>query len=767
MKNISFYNLMSQWIIEVPIFQRDYAQGRDNSKAEDVRKTIVSAMIDAVTKNNSELFFDFVYGRHDNGIFIPFDGQQRLTTLYLFHCYILKKCKDEKCCSHAESCPCTQLLGRFSYETRQSSREFCEKLVEKNCIPTKGVLSDYIKQQPWFYSDWEKDPTIDGMLRLLDEIHNQIKERANINYKSIAERLTSGCCCPIKFHLVDMGKYKLPDATYVKMNARGKTLTAFENFKASLEEYLEKSKEDEIEDDQSKRTTLLDDWKDKIDGTWLDFFWNKANEGKNDNEKTVPDSLMMSFTNRYLMNVWRNYYAKLEPKDKDAEDFNESIIDNLLFYPTDDTFISFTEVYEPIFARCGIEVCLKLLINFWTELVDNKHLEITDNCCSVWERGKSEGWNLFNGNINKNNRETYPSRVVYYAIILYFTERVGYNEDSFKQWMRVVWNIIENQTPDSPETYDSALKLINELSEYSHDIYNHLQERTIADTDFASEQMKEEKEKAELILNENIGNQWLSLIIKAESQQFFRGRITSLLEAGDKNYENVVEILELCVNNITKSNKDCLKKILTYIDSNHSPLCCKIDNELHIGWKQNIIYGKAKSAVIEFFRNRFNEQEDNSSWSDWKKRLIEHYDELNPHEGNRTIRKYNGWWSDYIFLYEYGDVRYARLLSGNRPELIAYLHNKGVIEINNIFEGSNDCGNLWVEIKNDWLKENQITIESRLIRLLFGHKDELVVRLLENKEWRAISEKDFIKTTENDKSIECQIYNILKSYKEA
>ena len=88
----SFYQLISKYQIEIPIIQRDYAQGRNNSKAADVRKTLVDNMIKAV-KEDKSLFFDFVYGRVDNNKFIPFDGQQRLTTIFLFHKYIFEKCQ--------------------------------------------------------------------------------------------------------------------------------------------------------------------------------------------------------------------------------------------------------------------------------------------------------------------------------------------------------------------------------------------------------------------------------------------------------------------------------------------------------------------------------------------------------------------------------------------------------------------------------------------------------------------------------------------------
>lgn len=238
----SFYKLISEYKIEIPVIQRDYAQGRAESKATDVRKSIVEKILDSVTKGKEKLFFDFVYGRIEGDTFIPFDGQQRLTTLFLFHRYIFEKCKCNSDCMYRENCQCLSLLSRFTYTTRQSSREFCEQMIINNiCDCPNRSISEYIKDQAWFYSSWEKDPTIAGMLTMLDEIDSQCKTIQNINFKDVAQKLTSGCVCPITFHFVDMGEHKMSDSTYIKMNARGKSLTSFENFKASLEEYLTKN----------------------------------------------------------------------------------------------------------------------------------------------------------------------------------------------------------------------------------------------------------------------------------------------------------------------------------------------------------------------------------------------------------------------------------------------------------------------------------------------------------------------------------------------
>lgn len=78
--------------IEIPIIQRDYAQGR--KKEGKVRGRFVEFLIQAfVTQAPVEL--DFVYGnvRKEDGksAFIPIDGQQRLTTLWLLHWFLAVK----------------------------------------------------------------------------------------------------------------------------------------------------------------------------------------------------------------------------------------------------------------------------------------------------------------------------------------------------------------------------------------------------------------------------------------------------------------------------------------------------------------------------------------------------------------------------------------------------------------------------------------------------------------------------------------------------
>src|SRR5690554_2269742 len=91
-ERISFFNLFNQkkYRVLIPIIQRDYAQGRKSRK--EVRNSFLNALYDYLDDNRPNRDLDFVYGSLTNcdqsTDFIPLDGQQRLTTLFLLHWYL-------------------------------------------------------------------------------------------------------------------------------------------------------------------------------------------------------------------------------------------------------------------------------------------------------------------------------------------------------------------------------------------------------------------------------------------------------------------------------------------------------------------------------------------------------------------------------------------------------------------------------------------------------------------------------------------------------
>ena len=158
----TLYNILRKQRIEIPIIQRDYAQGREDKVY--LRERLLGKMIKALQSksDNEALSLDFVYGTNEHGATWPLDGQQRLTTLWLLHWYLAVRTNN--------LATAKEWLSNFTYETRTTSRDFCKSLCELDAeaFNQSGMkLVDFIKNQTWFYSKYKLDPTIQGMLRTL------------------------------------------------------------------------------------------------------------------------------------------------------------------------------------------------------------------------------------------------------------------------------------------------------------------------------------------------------------------------------------------------------------------------------------------------------------------------------------------------------------------------------------------------------------------------------------------------------------------------
>lgn len=126
----SFWKFLKGQKIEIPIIQRDYAQGRTGK--EYLRNSFLNNLKQALDGNLPEgenvLKLDFVYGSVEDEKLQPLDGQQRLTTLWLMHWYIALQALKGRDDNQLKEV--FDVLKRFTYETRISSREFCEQLCQ-------------------------------------------------------------------------------------------------------------------------------------------------------------------------------------------------------------------------------------------------------------------------------------------------------------------------------------------------------------------------------------------------------------------------------------------------------------------------------------------------------------------------------------------------------------------------------------------------------------------------------------------------------------
>jgi len=160
-KRISFYQLFTDYnfTVEVPTIQRDYAQGRESKK--EVRDLFLKALYDYLEENIPNRDLDFVYGSteevDEKKKFIPLDGQQRLTTLFLLHWYLANLSGNIE---DFRKVVLDDEKSRFTYLTRPSSGEFTDALLnnevdlKKLLLPDnkkENSLSKTIKDKGWFY----------------------------------------------------------------------------------------------------------------------------------------------------------------------------------------------------------------------------------------------------------------------------------------------------------------------------------------------------------------------------------------------------------------------------------------------------------------------------------------------------------------------------------------------------------------------------------------------------------------------------------------
>jgi hypothetical protein len=492
--------------IQIPIIQRDYAQGRDEQKT--VRNRFLKALFGAL-KDRKNLDLDFVYGAikmlDSKDIFILLDGQQRLTTLFLLHWYIGNRELTEK---PEKLTRLKTVLGKFTYATRNTSSRFCERLI-KTTVTFSKPPSHEIRDSSWFYDVFDLDPTVKSMLNMIDAIHAKYGAEKLELFDSLEK---------LKFYVLPLNGFELTDELYVKMNARGKPLTGFENFKADLFKWL-KTPENETYKFSSKVQYQGRNLKYhfvlelKFDIDWTGLFWKYSKTFEKQDEKLV-DTYFFHFINRYLLNryileVGINF-SDLEANDIFKSLYNIEKTDKKLTY---NSFENYEKVFllNPEKITTGLEKVLDGLI----ENLD----QINELSRPNWE---AQDWKLFNTSISQRQR------IVLLAISSYL-EKNTFDEEKFKDWMRIVWNIIIDPNLRSVPAMANAMSFISKLSDKCDEILSH-----IANVDFMlfenentfRDQLEEEHIKSQLIL-EDI--RWKEEIIKAESHDLFQGKIKFLL----------------------------------------------------------------------------------------------------------------------------------------------------------------------------------------------------------------------------------------------
>jgi hypothetical protein len=267
----TFLELISEYKrgIVIPIVQRDYAQGRANSEeAEKVRDGILSTLQNAIHSKKTACL-DYIYGSvpEGNEKFLPIDGQQRLTTLLLLHIYLAVK--EGRFDELQDS-----ISDKFTYEVRDSAEEFVRNLC-KYAFPKSDSKKpkELIENECWFHLTYNDDPSVAAMLNMLDAIHDKFHDISGF------DTLKNGA---VKFWVLELENFGLTDDLFIKMNSRGMNLSPYDNFKSEFEQHLDKL--------FCQKNYSLINWKNKIDNEWLDYFWKRFGDGRDENDSVSATS---------------------------------------------------------------------------------------------------------------------------------------------------------------------------------------------------------------------------------------------------------------------------------------------------------------------------------------------------------------------------------------------------------------------------------------------------------------------------------------------
>lgn len=412
--------------IIIPKVQRDYAYGRQEEKVQDVLDGMLTSIIEAV-RDDSNNILDFVYGgtyvhKSDKKAgLIPLDGQQRLTTLFLLHFYAsLLGDEDENPIEQKD----VEILTKFRYETRQSATEFCTNLI-RNIRP--NLIKDYksknksikalIVDDALYLSTYDSDPTIMSMLNVLDKIEKKCAELGVLSlnpclWKRLMERRN------IEFYKLSLDNFGLTDDLFIKMNARGKKLTAFEIFKSDMIAAIKKVDEN-----------LKDEFSKDMDTKWIDIVWDYTDKAIND--KRQPLDITNDADTKYSMlfhNIFRVefYRRNLGVSGLEEQDINSILKDKEGVTSVIDMF----DVLYSIHKNEGFKALWYKYFYFSEDVVGN------DNLIRLfWKQKHSSVFELA-----MLGELSVPEVVYMYSMYLLYKK--GTDENSMKRCLRIIRNLM-------------------------------------------------------------------------------------------------------------------------------------------------------------------------------------------------------------------------------------------------------------------------------------------------------------------------------------
>jgi hypothetical protein len=382
--------------------------------------------------------------------------------------------------------------SRFTYATRPSSLEFFDALAHAAVEPPgknnawSNTLSAVLIDSNWFFLSWCSDPTVKACMTTLDAIAREFGITKGLYSRLIDEEQP-----PITFHFLDLERFGLTDDLYIKMNARGKPLTPFENFKAWLVGRV-------ANEPWAKGFDLA------LDQKWMDLFWRLAPKHNSAAVASEVDDLYLRFM--YVMAFFdacirleRGYSAP-----RVAVDWLQKLLQARGYIPLRELEA------QGVFSASAVQVASVVLDHFsgLASPADIRTLERalapTSDYANLIRLFSIVAW-VNSPTVNSNGPDLGVERA---------------------RWDRVIANLVANHRIDDVYTASTTLKGVQALAPHACGLYEALS-KADAIPGFGAEQAREEIRKARLIVADPTRE---ALFIEAEVHPYLQGRIGFLID---------------------------------------------------------------------------------------------------------------------------------------------------------------------------------------------------------------------------------------------
>ena len=496
--------------VVIPRIQRPYAQGRIFDRETRIRNQFIDAIFDHLM-NDKVMDLHFIYGAvtkyQDNGNtsyqLELLDGQQRFTTLFLLHWFLMNREN-----GHQDNPKITNALKSFIYETRTTSTEFCKSLAQNVCDLSDGTMPSLaIRKARWYYHRFDKDSSIRGMLVMLDTINAKYN---SLDASNLLKRVDN-----LQFYVLPLVDYNMAEELYIKMNERGLPLSPFDNFKAEFTGAMRNATnlDETVELDDGSLATHKERISIYLDTKWIDIFWKPGS--------SLYDSSYMHFFSRFF--AYRYIIDSYKTANEIQDD--KSLPINLFFTRSEDKrnlneYLGFEKYAHELAGHPDYFEHIERILNV---LHDRDNMQaIHDALKPVWENAPQR--NFF---VEPDVSFSQTLLVVFGAICEYIIAFPDFDKEIFAQWMRVVWNVVENTNIDSLRAATGPIRnlcqMISQTAESTPttvvDFYLALSKVQIANQPGA---VSEEIEKARRIAQDQ---SWLAEFVNAESHPYLKGAV--------------------------------------------------------------------------------------------------------------------------------------------------------------------------------------------------------------------------------------------------